>query len=610
MDAIIAIDSEQCILMFNHAAEDMFRCHASEAVGQSLEQFIPARFRAIHSSHIKSFGQMGIATRAMGGARAIYGLRADGDEFPIEASISQLESEGRRFYTVILRDITERKRAEDALRDSESRFSIAFNASPISSAIATLDEGRYVAVNKSFLALTGFKREEVVGRTASDLKIWPSEDAHAEVVQLLTQGPIRNLETNYQMKNGEMRTFLMSADVIELNGQPHLIKASIDITERRRAQEALREQAEILHLAPVFIRDLNDRLLFWTLGAEHMYGWKPEEALGKDPRVLLQTEFSQPLEEIQATVFAKGHWEGEFIHTRRDGGRIVVSSRWLLHRDLNDEPRAILEVNNDITERKRAEGEVRRLNEELEQRVAERTMQLQAANEELETFSYSVSHDLRAPLRHINGFSQALLEDYADKLDEEGKGYLQEVRRATQQMAQLIDDLLKLSRVMRTEMHRDVVDLSKLAHEALADLRKRDTERTVRVEIEDKLLTRGDKRLLQIMVGNLLGNAWKFTSKRENAEIYFGKETENGESCFFMRDNGAGFDMNYIHKLFDAFGRLHSASEYEGTGIGLATVQRIVHRHGGHIRGEGAVDLGATFYVSLPNYPEGNGEQK
>lgn len=487
MDAIITVDSEQRILVFNRAAEKMFRCRAPEAIGQSLERFIPDRFRAIHSSHIQSFGQTtGVTTRAIAGTRAVYGLRADGEEFPIEASISQLESEGQKFYTVILRDITERKRAEDALRDSEARFSIAFNASPISSAITTLNEGRYVAVNDTFLSSTGYKREEVVGRTSADLKIWPNPEARADVTQLLlTQGPIRNRETNYQMKNGEVRTFLVSADVIELNGQPHLITASIDITERQRA-----------------------------------------------------------------------------------------------------------------------EGEVRRLNEELEQRVAERTVQLQAANKELEAFSYSVSHDLRAPLRHINGFSQALLEDYADRLDEDGKGYLQQVRGASQQMAHLIDDLLELSRVTRTEMRREVVDLSKLAHEVLDDLQKKDTKRAVVVDIEDGLLTRGDKRLLQIMLDNLLGNAWKFTSKREHAEIAFGKETDNGESCFFVRDNGAGFDMAYVNKLFGAFQRLHSAGEFEGTGIGLATVLRIAHRHGGRVRAEGEVDKGATFYFTLPNMKE------
>ena len=241
---------------------------------------------------------------------------------------------------------------------------------------------------------------------------------------------------------------------------------------------------------------------------------------------------------------------------------------------------------------------------DLERSVQERTAQLQSANKELEAFSYSVSHDLRAPLRHINGFSQALLEDYGDKLDDVGKGYLQDVRGASQQMGHLIDDVLQLARVTRSEMRREVVNLSELAHSVVAELQESEVGRTSTVYIEEGLVTLGDNRLLRIMLTNLLGNAWKFSSKQERAEIAFGKEYNDGEASYFVRDNGAGFDMAYVDKLFGAFQRLHGADEFEGTGIGLATVQRVVRRHGGRVWAEGAVDHGAIFRFTIPDSRE------
>lgn len=248
---------------------------------------------------------------------------------------------------------------------------------------------------------------------------------------------------------------------------------------------------------------------------------------------------------------------------------------------------------------------VRDSQHELEVKVQERTAQLEAANKELEAFSYSVSHDLRAPLRHINGFSQALLEDYADKLDDEGKGHLHQLRSASQEMAKLIDDMLQLARVTRTDMHRETVNLSELARAVISKLQAREPQRSVVVDIEDSLTTNGDRRLLEIMLSNLLGNAWKFTSKKRNPQIVFGKERKHDQDVYFVRDNGAGFDMEYADKLFGAFQRLHSPNEFEGTGIGLATIQRIILRHGGQVFAEGVVDSGATFYFTLANF---NGE--
>lgn len=247
-----------------------------------------------------------------------------------------------------------------------------------------------------------------------------------------------------------------------------------------------------------------------------------------------------------------------------------------------------VELRNEIAERARAEEDLRRAKAAAE-----------AASTELEAFSYSVAHDLRAPLRSVDGFSQALLEDCADQLDADGKRYLKNVRESAQQMGDLIDDLLNLSRVSRVELVRERVDLSKLVRSVLTRLRESQPERQVEAIIQDDLMVQADPKLLDIVLTNLLGNAWKFTGKRASARIEFAAKAGEHAPVYLVRDNGAGFDAAYAGKLFGVFQRLHTAREFEGTGIGLVIVQRIVHRHGGRVWAEAEVDRGATFYFTL-----------
>jgi signal transduction histidine kinase len=250
----------------------------------------------------------------------------------------------------------------------------------------------------------------------------------------------------------------------------------------------------------------------------------------------------------------------------------------------------------------RMTAELQRSYTELEAEIEERKrteLELEAYNRELESFSYSVSHDLRAPLRSIDGFSQAAIEDYGDLLGEEGKGFLQRVRAASQDMGRTIDDLLKLSRVTREEMRLDDVDLSGIAREVADGLARTQPERKVEFEIEPGLEVRGDRALLRVMMENLLDNAWKFTSNSETTRIELGAAEVEGEKAFYVRDNGVGFDMSYADKLFTPFQRLHDKTEFPGTGIGLATAQRVIRRHGGSIWAEGKVGEGATFYFKL-----------
>jgi light-regulated signal transduction histidine kinase (bacteriophytochrome) len=255
----------------------------------------------------------------------------------------------------------------------------------------------------------------------------------------------------------------------------------------------------------------------------------------------------------------------------------------------------------DITERVNTEHELARYREHLEELVTQRTDELTRVNKELEAFSYSVSHDLRAPLRSIDGFSQILLEDYVDKLDEQGKNYLHRVRNGAQRMAQLIDDMLKLSRLTRSSLNCETVNLSEISNEIVAAMQKESPQRDVEVHITPNVLAYGDEGLLIVVLDNLISNAWKYTSKKPHAIIDIGGFSDDKETTYWVKDNGAGFNMKYVDKLFGAFQRLHPVQEFEGSGIGLATVARIIHSHGGSVWAEGEENQGATFYFALPN---------
>lgn len=399
--------------------------------------------------------------------------------------------------------------------------------------------------------------------------------------------------------------------------EPPVLIATIRAHLRIRQVEAQRrELAMLLEGATDAIVTLDPelRVRSWNRGAEAVYGWTSERAVGCDFHALVSP--SPPGEEIEAILAAlnaQGHWDGELQHQHKDGSVVTVFSSLTLVRAEKEGVAKIVAINRDVSDQRRAEAERERLmdeleslNRNLERRVVQRTQELTDANialkshtDELEALAYSISHDLRAPLRGVNGFSQVLLEDYADRLDEQAQVYLRRISAGAQLMGELIDHILKLSRLSRHNVKPRPVDMGALAQDIMQRLRAEAPDRTLHFVVQDDLVAVGDEDLLRTMLRHLLDNAVKFTAPREVAEIEFGADRADGKLEFFVKDNGVGFNMEYSERLFPAFQKLHSPEEYPGAGVGLATVRRIVHLHGGRIWANSIPDQGAVFRFAL-----------
>ena len=511
----------------------------------------------------------------------------------------------------------DRARANQELRKRERSFFLALESIP--DAVLSADElGNIRFANRAAEALTGWTEEQALERPITDIVTVVNDGSSCE------PGPLRALLDAAAENAGAETEFR----ILDRNGAPHWVAGRAagmtgvdggsirvvilqEITKRKEMLQTLQRQADLLDQAhePILTRHLRGAITYWNRAAEVLYGFSRKEAMGRSVTELLATVHVLGASEIDISLARVGRWRGELIQTTKDGRQIVVESAMVTVSESSCT--TVLETHRDITERKRVDKEIRRLNAELEERVRDRTAQLEAANKELGAFAYSVSHDLRAPLRGIDGWSLALEEEYGPQLDPQASGYLQRVRSETQRMGMLIDDLLQLSRVTRSEIRFDRVDLTSLAATIAARLREAQPGRPMEFLIAPGLTAVGDARLLDIALSNLLGNAAKFTAPRIPARIEFGQAQENGAPAFYVRDNGVGFDMAYASTLFGAFQRLHKASEFPGTGIGLATVQRIIHRHGGGVWAESAPDQGATFYFTISSavpIPEGSSE--
>jgi PAS domain S-box-containing protein len=429
---------------------------------------------------------------------------------------------------------------------------------------------------------------ELIARLERARELAGSSDASArtELARLLWQ-----LSTEHApaaaLTDGELAETLTQLETERAaRNRPSAPPSFTDLSKANRFLDAIIENIPNM----IFVKDA-ERLAFerFNRAGEQTLGMKREQLIGKNDYDFFpadQAQFFQARD--RDTLQSKA-----LLDIPEEPIQTANGTRWLHTKkvpilDEQGEPAYLLGISEDITERKEAASALIRAKDAAE-----------AANRELEAFSYSVAHDLRAPLRSIDGFSQALLEDYNDKLDDEGRSHLKRVRNAAQRMALLIDDLLKLSRLTRSELRRERVDLSALVRAAGDKLAESAPGRAVELQVAGELWVNADARLLGVVVDNLLDNAWKFSRSRSPAQVQFGVEEVDGAPAFFVRDNGVGFDMSYVDKLFGVFQRLHAVHEYEGAGIGLATVQRVVHRHGGRTWARGELDHGATFYFTL-----------
>ncbi len=523
-DAIVVLDADQRITIFNKGAERIFGYAAEEVVGKPHGVLLPPDVADEHREYVRAFGASQEAARGMAVRREVRAWRKDGTEFPAEASIGVVTENGSPVFTAILRDVSEQRRAA----------------------------GMSGLLQKTALAVAEAKdTTEALGvflRQVCDAVGWEYGDT-------------------WVLNDKGTALVCGQAWYARVPGLDDFREASLR--------------------------------LFFSLGA----GLPGRTWEKREPTWFMDVS-SEPAF-VRREVAAKVGLRTAVAIPILAGDDVVASAAFYMKdprqadRDVVDSVRGVVAQLSALFQRKRAEEELAQYREHLEELVEQRTAQLAAANGELEAFAYAVAHDLRAPLRSIDGFSQALVEDLGGRLDAQSLDYLQRVRTASQRMGQLIDDLLKMSRTTRGEMTLGPVSLSGLALAAVEDLRQRDPERWVEVAIEDGLEVKGDARLLEVAVRNLIENAWKFTAGVDRPRVEFGAMEREGRRAYFVRDNGAGFDMAYAGKLFQPFQRLHAMNEFPGSGVGLATVRRIIQRHGGHVWAEGEPGKGATVYFTI-----------
>jgi PAS domain S-box-containing protein len=615
MDTIITVDDEQRIVLFNQAAEKMFQCPQNEAIGRPIKGFIP---------NMGGLGE-GFTNQVIGLKDELWAIRANGEKFQIEASVSENEIAGRQMFTVILRDVTERKRAEH----TRDWLAAVVDSSDDAIISKTLD-GTIAAWNRGAEKVFGYSASEAVGKPI--LMLMPPERV-GEEADILTR--IKGSESVEHFETVRVRKDGMKIDVavtISPIRDSHGVvvgasKIARDISERKQAEVRLAAQAaEVVHsrqaletqklmlqsvlnsmVEGLVVTDEQGNFILWNPAAQGILGMGPANLLPADwsahygtflPDMI--TPFPNGQNPLLLAIAGAVTSAVMFIRNPSLEQGVWIESNGAPLRDKDGLVRGGVIAFRDITRRKADELEIRKLNEELEDRIAKRTEQLAVANQELEAFSYSVSHDLRAPLRHIAGFSRILVNDFGPVMAVEAREYLRLIEDAVRRMGLLVEDLLSLAKLGQQSLKLCRTELNAIVDEVISMLQPDCNGRDVAWRIAKLPALDCDPILMVLVFQNLLGNALKYSRNRAYAVIEVDSIQQPGKPpVIFVRDNGAGFNRKYADRLFGAFQRFHTDSEFEGTGVGLATVHRIIQKHGGTIWAESEPDHGATFYFAL-----------
>ncbi len=460
----------------------------------------------------------------------------------------------------------------------------------------------FLEVNNAFEEMTSLSREKIIGKKVTE--VLPAiKESEFDWIGTYGQVALSGKAVRFENLSEPLgRWYEVSASSDE---HGNFIALYRDISEQKKAEKALNDSKDLyirmFEKAPFGYQSLDEDGNFLMVNNAwlSLLGYQTDEVIGKWFGDFLAPDYVEAFRERFPLFKKKGKVHSEFPMVNKKGHQQIIEFEGVIGYKADGSFERTHCVLADITERKKAEEKIRTLNAELESRVRDRTTKLEAVNKELASFAYSISHDFRAPLRALNAFSASLTEKYGEQLDEQGLHYLKRISNAALYMSDLVDALLSLSRITRTEVKEQALDIDHLAEEILKELQEAEPERQVKVNVAPSLSAKGDIALLKAALENLIDNAWKFSSKEPQAEIEVGVTVIDGEKVFFVRDNGVGFNMAYADKLFGAFQRLHGADEFPGTGIGLATVQRIINRHGGRIWGESEVGKGATLYFTL-----------